>query len=369
MVGSLERWCGRVCITLVVLCAVAGVAQAGQAAPPPVPAAGAPIAGVEQTLYPDADAWIEDDSFDNKGTDNEFRSGCEGKVNYRALLHFDLSTLQKQPVRSAILRIGSFNGGQGTNYKFMRIQALYRAWDEKSVTWGQAEKDNGWIAKGGDILPEGYGGADMAPDAGGGKERLYSFDITTLVQGWQNKSIKNHGLMIMNEPGSDIMLRIHSREATANRPHLLIGYTAAIVPPDPGVRAMASIQPLPGIVPVYSPKIATTTLNAGNAGQVYKVQLKASGGERPYKWEAVGKLPDGFTLSDSGELAGTSEKAMTATLRVKCTGADKRGSDTVSLKLVLQANVINPENPAGPVKPVKPVDPKPVDPTRPNDDG
>lgn len=341
--------------------------SAGNAA---APAATGPLPGVDQTLYPDADTWIEDSSFDNKGEQNEVRSGFEGNINYRVLMHFDLTTLQKQPIRSAILRIGSFNGGSGKNYKFMRVQALYRNWNEKEATWIMAEKGNAWNAKGGDIFPTGYGGADLAPDAGGGKERWYAFDVTTLVAGWQNKSIKNYGLMVMNEPESDIMLRIHSRESTANRPHLLISYTAAITPAEP-TKALSSIQPLPGIVVNTNPRIASLSLNAGTAGTVYKAQLIAYGGERPYKWEVLGKLPDGFLLSDTGELVGTSEKPITTTIKVKCTNADKRGSDTASVKLVIQAglNDPGPENPAKPVKPTTPTDPKPRDPNLPNDDG
>lgn len=333
--------------------------------------AAADIPNVEQTLYPDADAWIEDGSFDNKGNQPEIRSGFEGKINYRALLHFDLSSLKKQPVRSAILRICSFNGDSNAkDVKFMRIQSPYRDWKELEVTWLQAEKGNYWHEKGGDILPQGFGGANMASDAGGGKDRWYCFDVTTLVQSWQSKVLPNYGLEIMNEPGSDIMLRIYSRESDKNRPHLLISYAAPIQPPEPTARAITDMQPLP-VRPNYNPRIDTNFLNVATVGIKYELQLKASAGERPYKWEVQGKLPDGMSLSEDGMLTGTPTAAGSAQIRFKVTNANKRGSVTGNLKFTANPGA---EPPPGdkpkPDDPKKPDDEKkPDNPLLPQDDG
>ncbi|MGH7144012.1 MAG: DNRLRE domain-containing protein [Planctomycetota bacterium] len=332
------------------LCAAPGLhaAQKAGGAATPAAADSTDIPGVDQTLLPDADAFLESDLTDPRGEDKEIRCGFEAGVEYRTVMHFDLSTLRKGvPVRSAILRICSFNGGSGKDYKFMRVQQLYRPFVETNVNWINAYQGNAWHLKGGDFLPEAYGGADLAKDAGGPKERWYSFDITRLVQGWQNGAYKNNGLEIMNEPGSDIMLRIYSREAAKNRPQLLIGYSQAITAPDSSVRAAESIQPLP-VRPNFNPQIVTKTLNAGLTGQAFSVPLEACGGVRPYKWAAEGRLPEGFTLSDGGVLSGTSNKPITAQIRVKCMSADNKfHADTASFSIVIHGPVVQDNGPGG----------------------
>ena len=51
--------------------------------------------------------------------------------------------------------------------------------------------------------------------------------------------------------------------------------------------------------------IATTSLLPATRGVFYSQQLQATGGNMPYTWKRIGKLPKGLTLSTSGLLSGT----------------------------------------------------------------
>src|SRR5262249_6499974 len=53
-------------------------------------------------------------------------------------------------------------------------------------------------------------------------------------------------------------------------------------------------------------RITTLTLPTGIQGQVYQVQLQATGGPMPHTWSLItGPLPAGLTLTPSGILGGT----------------------------------------------------------------
>src|SRR5438132_332188 len=64
-------------------------------------------------------------------------------------------------------------------------------------------------------------------DNGGGKS--IDFDITPLVQGWQNKVWPNYGLMLTLDDGSDSNVHFHSREASNAdaKPKLMLYYGTA----------------------------------------------------------------------------------------------------------------------------------------------
>lgn len=330
---------------------------------------------VDQTLFPDADTRMCSADTEPKGAADEFQSGFIGDGTkappneYRILMHFDLSTLKKTPVRCAMLRICNKNNTRGTNIKFMRVHAMYRPWTEKNATWFNNQPEDAWINKGGDFLPTCYGAASIPSKWGGEEEHYYSFDITGLVQGWQNGAIKNHGLVILHDAGSDNYQRFHSKEFPNNRPMLWISYSNTITTPDQTVMAPNDIPPF-GPPPDYKPHITTTALNAGNVGVPYSAKLSAKGGERPYKWELVAgsKLPEGFTLSATGELTGTGTGPCNLQFRVKCNSADRK-NDQTTLKLVIQGEAapVKVESPKPDEK--KPDDPAAGNPALPQDDG
>lgn len=325
---------------------------------------------VDQTLFPTKDTYIQSTNENNKGAQKAMRIGYfpEETTEYRTYLHFDTATLKKQPVRSAILRLHSIDGHHGAQPLFIRIHPLYREWTEDGLTPVMATKEEGWLAPHGDFLPKPCGGGAVPKNySGTALDTWYSFDVTQVVQQWQNGTLKNYGLMLMIEKGSDIWITYESRES-ANRPQLLVSYNQAISVSDGTILSGTGITDF-GPQPIFHPVVQDTEIYKGVAGEPYKKQLRIKGGEKPYKCEFVGLKPESFDISESGLITGNPTKPISTSLRIKVTGADKK-SATVSLKLVIdkapEGVVQNPAaaKPNDPAKP--PADPaKPADPTKP----
>lgn len=64
--------------------------------------------------------------------------------------------------------------------------------------------------------------------------------------------------------------------------------------------------------------ITTGSLPGGTKGQPYSASLSAAGGNPPYQWKVLGKLPKGLRLSKSGVIAGTvSAKAKSGSFTIE----------------------------------------------------
>lgn len=86
--------------------------------------------------------------------------------------------------------------------------------------------------------------------------------------------------------------------------------------------------------------ITTTSLLAAARGVPYSQQLQASGGNPPYTWKRIGKLPKGLTLSSSGLLSGTptatdATGSYSFTVRAITTKAPGQPKQSTSQPLVL----------------------------------
>jgi hypothetical protein len=69
--------------------------------------------------------------------------------------------------------------------------------------------------------------------------------------------------------------------------------------------------------------VTTAGLPDGTAGQAYKQDLAASGGVSPYTWSVTaGSLPDGLSLSPSGEISGTPRTSGTFQFTVQAADAE-----------------------------------------------
>jgi hypothetical protein len=75
--------------------------------------------------------------------------------------------------------------------------------------------------------------------------------------------------------------------------------------------------------------IVTTALDPGSPGVAYDVTLAASGGSPPYTWSILsGALPDGLTMSNSGEITGTPTAGGDSTFMVGVTDSAGAGAST-----------------------------------------
>ena len=84
-----------------------------------------------------------------------------------------------------------------------------------------------------------------------------------------------------------------------------------------------------------APSITTTSINGGKTGTSYTATFTATGSD-PITWTAGG-LPEGFSMSESGTLSGTTETAGTYTITV--TATNSAGSDTKEYTLTIEETV------------------------------
>ncbi|HTL52388.1 MAG TPA: DNRLRE domain-containing protein, partial [Planctomycetota bacterium] len=306
----------------------------------PLFAAAAEPTGVDQTLFPDKDGQTVSSNSNNKGALKTMRIGfdTEDKGEYRILIHFDLASLKKQPVFQALLRIHSIDGHHGNAPMFIRIHPLYRDWDEAKFLWTGPSATEAWFKEGGDVLLQACGGGKVpAGYSGTALDLWYNFDITDCVRKWQAGTLKNYGVEIMCETGSDIWITYDSKEADNHRPCLLVSYGAAIGVSDAtGVLSGTGIADLPGPAPIFNPVILNTEMKRAFTELAYEDTLRVRGGEKPYKFEFVGAAPAGFSLDpETGKVTGSPTKAGNQMFRIKVTGSDKKFS-TANLKMVIE---------------------------------
>jgi hypothetical protein len=98
----------------------------------------------------------------------------------------------------------------------------------------------------------------------------------------------------------------------------------------------STTKPFTLIVKAAAPlTITTRDLPKGSVGTSYSQQIGASGGQTPYTWSIQsGSLPEGLSISTTGILQGTPERAGTASFVIKLTDATN-ASVTATLSLVI----------------------------------
>jgi len=131
----------------------------------------------------------------------------------RALVDFNFSTLPANvTVNSAILYLNmQISGDTGVNSRDISIYRVTGNWAENSVTWNsQPTFDNTVIAT------ESIEHLDFT---------LYSFDITSLVQGWANNTYPNQGLMIRGPETPSTGFRGFDTREGSYKPQIVVSYT------------------------------------------------------------------------------------------------------------------------------------------------
>ena len=82
---------------------------------------------------------------------------------------------------------------------------------------------------------------------------------------------------------------------------------------DPLSKQVKRFRPSPNLL-----RITSEDLPKARAGQAYSASLAATGGMAPYEWRIVsGALPAGLSLTQSGQISGTTAKATQVTVKVE----------------------------------------------------
>ena len=150
------------------------------------------------------------------GTD----TGDAPTTDERALLRFDVATAipREAIVASANLNLWAWSR-RTTSTMTVSAHRLTKPWVNGAVTWSKYDATNSWTTAGGDFDATA---AASNSSVGDGTAKWYTWYPSELVQGWVDRSVDNHGL-ILKGPGSSApnMVEFSSNDFDAtHRPYM-----------------------------------------------------------------------------------------------------------------------------------------------------
>lgn len=231
------------------------------------------------------------DSLRNYGADDILVVSDENKL-HRTLLWFDLSSFGPDDgINSATLDLYlDKSAGPGASVARIGVYEALRAWTEgtgknqvvpEGATWMRARSGVNWTAPGGDFDADAAAALDV-PEV---EKTWYSWEITSLVQGWAADSTQNRGLLlklVTETPGENIKREFVSNDRN-DPPHL----PRLTIDVDPGGMsavdsARAEIVPDSVVAATLTPFVYSirTFFTPGQNGGVNAVQIPLGTGFR-----------------------------------------------------------------------------------------
>ena len=238
---------------------------------------------------------------------------------HRILIYFEFKKEAKIPCTTATLHLVADEIWPNKVKPNLRVQRLLRPFSESSASWGLAADGDPWINLGGDFEPTVACARHLGREQG--KNQHIDIDVTTLVQGWQNKQYPNYGLLLTLEDGSEAYARFFSKESE-NAPTLGL-YYAAPAPKNPDTVKPEQLQPL-GKRPEFNIEITTGNFDA-ELNKELKVPFKAKSGLAPYIWK-FSDLPAGWIGTSDGILVATPTKGGTFAITAEATDIEHRAA-------------------------------------------
>jgi RHS repeat-associated protein len=156
-------------------------------------------------------------SFSGGLTDNV---GYDGSSAYRGLFAFDPENwFANVQVLNAQLTLDLVSGSSTASTE-VDLHRMTRSWTS-GATWNTSDGSNSWSSPGGDFDP-----SIAASTTVGSTPGWYSWDITTLVRGWQNGTVANTGgfALVQHGESTSQVLSFASSQAidSSLRPHLVV---------------------------------------------------------------------------------------------------------------------------------------------------
>ncbi|UCE36269.1 MAG: DUF2341 domain-containing protein [Thermoplasmata archaeon] len=142
---------------------------------------------------------------------------------HNGLFQFDLSVFSSNDIADASFWMYRYDGDSiyGANISVCRIT---QDWVESTADWNTYDGTNPWAMGGGDFNPDIYDYVYIPPDANG----WYKWDITELVQYWQDGTYPNYGMILVGNDEADWeMFRTSDHQLTSIRPILTVNYTVS----------------------------------------------------------------------------------------------------------------------------------------------
>jgi len=165
-----------------------------------------------------------------------------GSQNKRILVKFDLSSIPANAtINSANLTL--FMTTAPSNNRTYNAHRMTRDWTESQVTWNIAQTGTNWTTAGGDY----NGTATTSTTTGTTNNVSLTWNIQADVQAWVNGT-SNYGTLIKDGTESSATARTatfasEENATSANRPQLVIDYTAPFTATLPGGSAVTMNEP------------------------------------------------------------------------------------------------------------------------------
>jgi hypothetical protein len=177
----------------------------------------------------------------------------------RPLLYFDVSRVPAGvTVINASLQLRATYYQSHSQLMTASVYGLKREWVEMQTTWQRAREQVLWTQGGANDTLEDRDTNPVSALPMPDTNTWYSFDITSLVQGWVNGARPNYGLMLIGS-GNTVEMSFYSSEYSipADRPRLVVKYIYGAVPtptvtPNVSVTANATVSPTPTATPTTS---------------------------------------------------------------------------------------------------------------------
>ncbi len=195
--------------------------------------ANASVVSLTKTIQPDSvqgsDADIrQQNPTSNYSTATNSTIGRSSGYYARSCLKFDLGSIPPNAtITNADLKLYYYSGTTTTAPMDISVHEIINSWIENSVSWNKRDSATNWTTAGGD-----YDSQEIATFTGiTSTYGWYTWNITSLAQGWYNGAIANNGLLLRSpsESGTtNISRKFYTSDYSTNitqRPQLVITYT------------------------------------------------------------------------------------------------------------------------------------------------
>ncbi|MDQ7840921.1 MAG: stalk domain-containing protein [bacterium] len=141
--------------------------------------------------------------------------GRDATGRFRSVVSFNVALPSGATVRRATLRLFMY-GHRSGGTDFYTVFPVTRNWSEGTATWNLLAGSYATLRPAGPVTI-----------AGGATRIFVEWDVTGIVRAWTTGSMPNYGLLIRNmEMGANLVYFGHGEDVLANRPRLIVEFTA-----------------------------------------------------------------------------------------------------------------------------------------------
>jgi len=141
--------------------------------------------------------------------------GRDATGRFRSVVSFNVTPPSGATVRRATLRLFLY-GYRSGGADLYTVFPVTRYWSEATATWNLLAGSYAMLRPAGPVTI-----------AGGATRIFVEWDVTEIVRAWVAGSLANYGFLVRNmEMGANLVYFAHGEDVLANRPRLIVEFTA-----------------------------------------------------------------------------------------------------------------------------------------------